>query len=439
MVFIGSVNAQSYSIDGLSSGTTRLSGSSAGNIQSFDVDLNLSSLPKNLVISSATLQFNTSGTSGIGDVRILDKYKSSATNVIDIISLNNSGLKATAAILTNVNEWYANSFLNYGVSFVSKDFSATDNVIFSNIKLLVETSEKDTTPPVITKQDRSIGDLNVYKFLIETDEATKIVINIGKTSIYDQKGSSEVTFATSHEISFSSLQNGVTYHFQIVATDASGNQTKTADATFLTNVTFQTQTGSYVQDSTLFPPNNLSNEIAKKSGKYAVILYWTPSINEDFDGYIVFRKSSDSYNYTELTKLGAKALSYQDDTVESGIKYDYVINSYKTNKISFDGAKTSVEIPADATALDSAEKPQTTYNTGQVLLIIFAVAVMVYIIVYLIIKFVPRLLIKKPLKGSLKNVLHDPSFYENTVTSEFGSKTEIDYPLDDPVPGRDMN
>jgi hypothetical protein len=282
--------------------------------------------------------------------------------------------------------------------------------------------------------------LGIYKFLIDTDEATKIVVNIGKTSVYDQKGTSEISFLTSHEIAFSDLQNGVTYHYQVVATDTSGNVLRTTDNTFLTSIIFQTETGSYVQDSSLFPPNNLGIELVKKSGVYSTYLSWTYSISESIDGYIVFRKNADSNNYIELTKLSPTALSYTDDSVEAGITYDYMMNSYKGNKISFNGAKFQIVIPADS-ANSSGLQPQTTYNTGQVMLILFAVAVMVYLAAYLIIKFVPRLLVKKSSKDPLKNILKDPSLYEETVTSEFGSATatEADYPLKDPIAGRDMN
>jgi hypothetical protein len=438
ILFISKANALTYTINGAASSSTQLSGSSSGNKQSFDVDLNLSSMPQSLVIDSAVLQFTTSGNSSVGDIRLLDKFKTSSTNLIDLISLDNAGTKQTINIFSNVKEWYANSLYNFGISFASKDFAATDNIIISNITLYVEASEKDTVAPLLNRQEIVKSDGEVYKFLIETNEASKVIINLGKTSGYDQKASSEISFLTAHELTFSNLQNGVTYHYQIIATDSSGNKLTTTDNTFLTSVVFQTQTGSYVQDSTLYPPNNLGQELAKKSGKYSVLLSWTPTISEGTDGYIVFRKSSDSNNYVELTKLSSATMSYQDESVESGIIYDYVINTYKSDKISYDGAKVQVEIPS-ANTDGSNTTPQTTYNTGQVLLILFAIAVIIYIVGYLIVKYIPRYLIKKPNKQPLRNVLNDPSYFEDTVTSEFGTKTETDYPLEDPIPGRDMN
>jgi hypothetical protein len=186
------------------------------------------------------------------------------------------------------------------------------------------------------------------------------------------------------------------------------------------------------------PPNNLGQDLAKKGEKYSVVLSWTPSISEDIDGYIVFRKSSDSNNYVELVKLSPTAFSYQDESIEAGKTYDYLINSYMADRISFEGAKVQVEVPVDSTA-DTTSQPATTYNTGQVLLILFAVAVMVYITAYLVIKFLPKILNRKSGKDPLKNILKDPTLYENTVTSEFGSNTETDYPKDEPTAGRDMN
>ena len=440
LLFVGNVSAQTITIDGSSSGTTQLSGALAGNKQSFDVDLNLATMSKDLVINSAILQFTTTSTSTSGYAKLIDRYKPVSTNSIDLIALSTAGQKQTTNILTNVKDWYANSSTNYGVRFESQYFTDNESVTFSGIKLIIDASDKDITPPNIVNMDITKVDLVTYKFSIQTDEASKIVINLGKTSVYDQASPVEVGFLTLHEISFTGLQNGVTYHYQVVATDASGNVLKTSDATFLTDVTFTTQSGTYVQDNTILPPNNLSQELAKKSGKYSTLLSWTPSISDGIEGYVLFRKNIDSINYIEITKLSSTTLSYLDETVEAGIKYDYMLSSYIENRISFDSAKVQIAIPADSST-DSTATPSTTFNTGQVFLILFVVAVFVYIAAYLLIKYMPKLFIKKPDKEPLKNILNDPTRYEETVTSEFGSQVDadVDYPKSDPISGRDMN
>jgi hypothetical protein len=440
LLFVSNVSAQTITIDGSASGTTQLSGSLAGNKQSFDVDLNLATISKDLVINSAILQFTTSQSSTSGYVKIIDRYKSVSTNLIDTVALTSAGQKQTANILANVNDWYTNSSTNYGVSFISQNFTDNDSITFTGIKLVIEASDKDITPPNIVNMDITKIDLVTYNFSIQTDEASKIVINLGKTSVYDQTSPVEAAFLTLHEISFTSLQNGVTYHYQVVVTDASGNVLKTTDATFLTDVTFTTQSGTYVQDNSILPPNNLSQELAKKSGKYSALLSWTPSITDGVEGYVLFRKNVDSINYIEITKLSPTTLSYLDETVEAGIKYDYMLSSYIGNKISYDSAKVQIAIPADSTT-ESDSTPQTTFNTGQVFLILFVVAVFAYIAVYLLIKYMPKLFVKKSGKEPLKNILNDPARYEETVTSEFGTQADpdTDYPKSDPVAGRDMN
>lgn len=440
LLFVGNANAQTIIIDGSSSGPTQLSGSLAGNKQSFDVDLNLATMSKDLVINSVILQFTTTSSSNNSAITIIDRYKPVTTNLIDTVTLTIAGQKQTSNILSNVRDWYANSSTNYGVSFVSKYFTDNDSVTFSGIKLIIDASDKDIAPPNIVNMDITKIDLVTYNFSIQTDEGSKIVINLGKTSVYDQTSPVEATFLTLHEISFTSLQNGVTYHYQVIATDVSGNQLKTSDATFLTDVTFTTQSGTYVQDNTLLPPNNFSQELAKKNGKYSTLLLWTPSITDGIEGYVLFRKNVDSIYYIELIKLSPTTLSYLDETVEAGIKYDYVLNSYIENRISFDGAKVQIAIPAD-NITESNATPQTTYNTGQVFLILFVVAVFVYIAAYLIIRYVPKLFAKKSSKEPLKNILNDPALFEETVTSEFGSQTDADtnYPQSDPISGRDMN
>lgn len=434
------VNALSYVIDGFVTGEAQLTGASAGNRSNFDVDISLSTIPANVNIDSAVLQYSTSGLSSTGSVTIIDKYKPTSTNTIDISSLGTEGLRLTNKILNNIIDWYQNPSHNFGINFQAKNLGNTDNIIFNSIRLIVITSSKDSNAPVITKKEITNPSIAAYLFTIETDEASKIVINIGKSSIYDQAFNDGGVFATTHTIPVTGLQSGVTYHYQIIASDTNGNELKTTDNTFLTGVTIQTSSGQFIIDSTLLPPNNFNHELAKKSGVYSVILSWTPSISEPIDGYIIYRKLSELNNYVEIGKANSVALGYTDETVEAGLKYDYSIHTYYQNKISSNSSDLSAEVPS-ANSDDSSLIPSTTNNTGQVLLILFAVAGVIYLIVYGAIRFFPKIFKKDPKKQALKNILKDPSLYEESVTSEFGKETTSDstYPEKESLAGRDMN
>jgi len=434
------VSALSYVIDGVVTGEAQLTGASAGNRSNFDVDISLSTIPANMNIDSAVLQYSTSGISSTGSVNIIDKYKPSITNTIDISSLGTEGLRLSNKILPNIIDWYANSSHNFGINFTGKNLNDTDNIIFNSIRLIVITSSKDSTAPVITKKEITSSGIATYLFSIDTDESSKIVINIGKSSKYDQVFNDGGVFSTTHSIPITGLQSGITYHYQIIASDVNGNELKTTDNTFLTGVTIQTASGEFVIDSTLFPPNNFSHDLAKKSGVYSVLLSWTPSINDPIDGYIIYRKLSDLNNYVEIGKATATSLGYTDETVEAGLEYDYSIHTYYQNKISSNSSDLSVEVPT-TNEDGSSLIPSASNNTGQVLLILFAVAGVIYLIVYGAIRFFPKIFKKDAKKQALKNILKDPSLYEESVTSEFGTGTASDstYPEKEPLAGRDMN
>lgn len=392
------VNALSYVIDGVVTGEAQLSGASAGNRSNFDVDLSLSTIPANINIDSAILQYSTSGLSSTGSVTIIDRYKPSSSNTIDISSLGTEGLRLSNKILTNITDWYANPSHNFGINFTGKNLSDTDNIFFNSIRLIVITSSKDSTPPVISKKEITNPSIATYLFSINTDESSKLVINIGKSSKYDQVFNDGGIYATTHTIPITGLQSGITYHYQIVATDVNGNELKTTDNTFLTGITIQSASGEFIIDATLFPPNNLSNELAKKSGAYSVLLSWTPSINNPIDGYIVYRKLNELSNYVEIGKANSTALGYIDETVEAGLKYDYRVHTYYQNKISSNSSDLTVEIPGDASD-NSTLSPAITNNTGQVLLILFAVAGVLYLIIYGAIRFFPNVFKKKDQKN----------------------------------------
>jgi hypothetical protein len=419
-----SAEQANYTINATTSSMTELSGTDNGNKTSFDMDINLSSLPAGMTIDSAVLQFSTTGVSSTGKVDIVDKYRPLATNQIDQISLASDGSKQTNRILINIVDWYAYPSHNYGISFQAKDFGATGKVTFSNVKLVLIATLKDTVAPVITKQIMSKATAVSYLLSVETDEPTRLIVKYGKTSAYDQPVSvtadpvdpANLVYSLTHEVVISNLQNGITYHYQVIAIDRAGNETKSADATFLSEITATGDNNTLLPDPGLYPPKNLASEITKDNNIFSIYLTWTASINSDITGYVVYRKMEGEQNFTELVRLDANTLNYTDENLDPATQYEYMLKTYKTDKQSSEGSNLKVSIPSlDDTSVKS--KSNSNYNVGSIFLTLFVVAALFVLAGYLVVKFAPRLIKKKKTKDPLVNILRDPTLYEDKVTT----------------------
>ncbi|KAA3618380.1 MAG: T9SS C-terminal target domain-containing protein [Calditrichaeota bacterium] len=69
----------------------------------------------------------------------------------------------------------------------------------------------------------------------ETDEPATSSISWGETSAYGNSADASITLLNSHQITLTGLLPETTYHFQITATDAAGNQSLSSDFSFTTD------------------------------------------------------------------------------------------------------------------------------------------------------------------------------------------------------------
>ena len=91
----------------------------------------------------------------------------------------------------------------------------------------------DTTPPVIGNVQVTTGPTSAA-ITWTTDEPTTGLVNYGSTTAYDAS-SPPTTLSTSHAVQIDALIADSTYHFELVAQDASANVAASSDLTFTTS------------------------------------------------------------------------------------------------------------------------------------------------------------------------------------------------------------
>ncbi len=95
---------------------------------------------------------------------------------------------------------------------------------------------KDTTPPTLSAISSSNITSSSETITWTTNEASSSQIEYGTTTSYGSSTTLNSNMVTSHSVTISGLAGSTTYHFEVVSTDASGNQAVSSDFTFTTPV-----------------------------------------------------------------------------------------------------------------------------------------------------------------------------------------------------------
>jgi chitodextrinase len=138
-----------------------------------------------------------------------------------------------------------------------------------------------------------------------TNEAASSQVSYGLTSAY---GSSTVTstLTTSHSVQLSGLTNNLSYHYQILSTDAQGNTATTTDGTFFIDT---------------LPPSTPGGLSATSTASSTINLSWASSTdNIAVTGYDIYRNG-----VKVATSSGA---SYLDTGLFASTTYSYYIDSF---------------------------------------------------------------------------------------------------------------
>ena len=92
----------------------------------------------------------------------------------------------------------------------------------------------DTAVPQISSVGLSGTTASGITITWVSDEASTSQVEYGLTEEYGSMTALDTGLVTSHSRSLAGLRDGQTYHYRVVSTDASGNQSVSADATFTT-------------------------------------------------------------------------------------------------------------------------------------------------------------------------------------------------------------
>jgi len=378
--------------------TGELSGISAGNNPSFDVQFSTGSIPSGAVVGSALLVYSQNGISA-GLVRIIDKY---SVDIIDSKALNQSGENQSTAILEYLRSWINNPIRNMGLLFQASSFGNNDLVSFNDIRLQVSYTIPDLTPPQISGDVNTTVGANTAIIEVFTDKPSFVNLDYGRTSQYGESYATDnVQASFGHLITLANLLSGSTYHYRFIITDESNNKTTSDDYSFDTSTDI-TQS-NYTEDTSISPPQNLIAEPVFSANRFYSSLSWNPSTDGNVKGYIVY-KAGPNKTYKEIVTLDENTNTYLDPDVSLGSTYFYYVKAFSTTLISTKGIEKPVSFPK--TTPNQIPSIPATLET---LLIIIAAASIIVIIFYLIIKIFRNIRTRQ--KKRLKNVLKDPSHY----------------------------
>ncbi|MEI7579299.1 MAG: fibronectin type III domain-containing protein [bacterium] len=382
-----------------------LKGSSVGNNLSFDSGFDLTNLPQNINVTSATLFFSQN-MSGSGLLKIIDKASGTA---ITSYNISQSGVHQTSEILSKVNAVQNTSSSNISLLFQSYELGTKDNINFSQINLEIKYIFKDILAPELLTQE--ILDLQDTSVIIKwtANEETKGFVEFGKTIKYGQNSSYTPLPALENSLQLSSLTPGITYHYRIHLEDMVGNKLISPDYTFQT--TYNQLTSSDNNSSSnngLSQPVNFEAKLALVGGKYQVDLIWKYLTLHDIDGFILYKridKSSDD----KLAVLDATHTSYTDPNVEKNQRYTYYVKAYKANILSTASEETTIVVSADGKVLGADTETERITNISSILVVLGVLSLWLFMI-YLVFKRMQKALLTR--KG-LVNILRSPEYYQN--------------------------
>ncbi|MDD3647021.1 MAG: DNRLRE domain-containing protein [Candidatus Dojkabacteria bacterium] len=340
----------------------------AATFATFLIKFDLSTIPSNATVQSATLSLNLNDTNG--STVTLNAYKVTSTWSETSVSGSSKpgidlgvvyGAQSVGGSLGKitfsqdfsdlVENWLSNPALNQGLYFESTKSADYEHVFGSkesSIKptLAMTYSVPDENPPVIS--DISTSFLTQTSVIIEwkTDEEATSFVEYGENLSYGKiAGSGEYT--SNHSVLLSELESNTKYHFKVTSEDAYGNKSESADTTFKTKAKKDPQEEAKTEENVsdeIYPPSGLKIVTGVEDEKYYAELGWQHSVTEEIDGYRIYRSEEDRTSYVFLTEVGNDKTSYKDFEVEDGKTYFYVLRTVKGELESKDSNEEVITI-----------------------------------------------------------------------------------------------
>lgn len=247
-----------YPTQNLGTGSTlytgyNLAGGGTQVYRSILVKFDLTSIPSNATVNSATLRLYLSGSTGATpyDIKLWrylgnwsettvtwsNQPGSTGTGIVTSVDAS-SGYK-TWTVKDVVKNWVNGTYGNYGllVSYngttaFEKAFSSRENGS-NKPELVVDYTVPDTQAPTISGVSVSEVTQTGAKVTWNTDENSDSWVDYGTAVSYGST-SGQSDSVTSHVVTLGGLSANTTYHYRVRSKDGSGNQATGVDGTFTT-------------------------------------------------------------------------------------------------------------------------------------------------------------------------------------------------------------
>lgn len=384
-----------------------LQGRDKGGQLSAEVNVDLSEVPPTAQMVAVSMTYTQTGISS-GIMRILDRR---SISIIDSSALGQAGEKSTTRVDSLIQDWVKNPGNNLGFIFQTSELEASAEIKLTGFTLNLEYSVPDKINPEILKLELSVINQTTARIVWETDEPVVVMAEFGKTSNYDRKTEKSTEYKTEDVLLIEGLSPDLTYHLRFVATDTSGNISRSQNTIFTTND--RSSSSTIPTSNGLLPPRLLNSELRSTPNGYVVDLAWSQTTSENIMGYIVFRNLKDG-PYSELARLDKSVTRYSDSKVEAGATYNYYVVSYSGTEQSSRSPVETVTIPnSGVLGLDSI---LLEGNQGLAIFFIFAGLLILFGIFYFFRKRIQANIAyneKLSRHQRLHNYLHDPDYYIN--------------------------
>ncbi len=384
-----------------------LQGRDKGGQLSAEINVDLSEVPPTAQMVTVSMTYTQTGISS-GIMRILDRR---SISIIDSSALGQAGEKSTTRVDSLIHDWIKNPDNNLGFIFQTSELEASAEIKLTEITLNLEYSVPDKINPEILKLELSVSNQTTARIVWETDEPVVVMAEFGKTSNYDRKTDKSIEYKTEDVLLIEDLSPDLTYHLRFVATDTSGNISRSQNTVFTTNDL--SSSGNIPTSNGLLPPRLLNSELRSTPNGHVVDLAWSQTTSENIMGYIIFRNLKDG-PYSELARLDKSVTRYSDSKVEAGATYNYHVVSYSGTEQSSRSPVETVTIPnSGVLGLDSI---LLEGNQGLAIFFIFAGLLILFGIFYFFRKKIQANIAyneKLSRHQRLHNYLHDPDYYIN--------------------------
>ena len=200
----------------------------------------------------------------------------------------------------------------YHVNITMND--GVNPLVYNNTETITVLTSPDTTPPVITDVANSTPTDSSVTITWTTNEASGSLVRYGTTSGVYTDDVSNMAMTTSHSIDLSGLSAGTTYYFVVNSTDASDNSNESAEHSFTTSSTADTD------------PPVITDVVNSTPTDSSVTITWTTDENSDS----LVKYGTVSGTYTDSTP-GATMMTTSHSVGLSGLSagttYYFVVNS----------------------------------------------------------------------------------------------------------------